>query len=127
VIDTLLCFAAGDFVKLARVWQAMGSADAGTDLDALGADLARVYEPLLGASLKEGAEAVKFADLLPALIRTAEAHRLRLPKDFVLVTKQMLYFDRYAKKLAPRLNVFRDPRLVTPLAMDVLAAGMLAG
>jgi len=46
-----------------------------------------------------------------------------MPRDFVLVTKQMLYFDRYAKKLAPNLNVFRDPRLVTPLAMDVLMAG----
>jgi hypothetical protein len=48
-----------------------------------------------------------------------------MPKDFVLVTKQMLYFDRYAKRLAPNLNVFRDPRLITPLAVDVLAAGML--
>ncbi|HEY2511661.1 MAG TPA: hypothetical protein VGI39_12420, partial [Polyangiaceae bacterium] len=63
--------------------------------------------------------------LLPGLLRTAEKHRLRMPKDFVLVTKQMLYFDRYAKRLAPNLNVFRDPRLITPLAVDVLAAGML--
>ena len=60
--------------------------------------------------------------MLPGILRTAEKHRLKMPRDFVLVTKQMLYFDRYAKKLAPKLNVFRDPRLVTPLAMDVLMA-----
>ena len=38
------------------------------------------------------------------------------------MTKQMLYFDRYAKLLAPDLNVFRDPRIVSALAMDVMTA-----
>jgi predicted unusual protein kinase regulating ubiquinone biosynthesis (AarF/ABC1/UbiB family) len=123
VIDTLLCFAGGDFRKLARVWRAMGTVEGHVDLDRLAADLAEVYAPLLEST----AESMKFADMLPALIRASEKHRLKLPRDFVLVTKQMLYFDRYAKKLAPRLNVFKDPRLVTPLAMDVLAAQMLAG
>jgi predicted unusual protein kinase regulating ubiquinone biosynthesis (AarF/ABC1/UbiB family) len=47
---------------------------------------------------------------------------MRMPRDFVLVTKQMLYFDRYAKLLAPELNVFRDPRIVEALAMDVMTA-----
>jgi aarF domain-containing kinase len=121
VIDTLLCFAAGDFRKLAETWRAMGTCDGETDLDALGRDLREVYEPLLASSV----DAIKYADVLPGILRTAEKHRLRMPRDFVLVTKQMLYFDRYAKKLAPKLNVFRDPRLVTPLAMDVLAATMM--
>ena len=121
VIDTLLCFASGDFRKLAETWRAMGTCDGETDLDALGRDLREAYEPLLSSSVST----IKYADLLPAILRTAEKHGLRMPRDFVLVTKQMLYFDRYAKKLAPKLNVFRDPRLVTPLAMDVLAATMM--
>ena len=121
VVDTLLCFASGDFRKLADTWNRMGSCEREPDLDALGRDLREVYEPLLASSVG----AIQYTDLLPGLLRTAEKHRLRMPKDFVLVTKQMLYFDRYAKKLAPNLNVFRDPRLVTPLAVDVLAAGML--
>jgi predicted unusual protein kinase regulating ubiquinone biosynthesis (AarF/ABC1/UbiB family) len=120
VIDTLMCFATGDFKKLAETWRRMGSCDADVDIDALARDLRAVYEPLLASS----AEAMKFADLLPGMLRVADVHRLRLPRAFVLVTKQMLYFDRYAKKLAPKLNVFRDPRLVTPLAVDVLVAGM---
>jgi aarF domain-containing kinase len=119
VVDTLLCFAAGDFRKLAETWRAMGSCEGEPDIEALGRDLREVYEPLLASSV----DAIKYADVLPGILRTAEKHRLRLPRDFVLVTKQMLYFDRYAKKLAPKLNVFRDPRLVTPLAMDVLMAG----
>jgi len=51
-------------------------------------------------------------------------YRMRLPKEFVLVTKQMLYFDRYAKLLAPKLNVFSDPRLVMSLMQDVMKARM---
>jgi aarF domain-containing kinase len=123
VIDTLLCFAAGDFRKRAETWRRMGSCEDETDVDALGRDLKEVYEPLLASSV----DAIKYADILPGILRTAEKHRLRMPRDFVLVTKQMLYFDRYAKKLAPKLNVFRDPRLVTPLAMDVLMAGLALG
>jgi hypothetical protein len=34
----------------------------------------------------------------------------------------MLYFDRYAKLLAPELNVFRDPRIVAGLMEDVMQA-----
>jgi hypothetical protein len=34
----------------------------------------------------------------------------------------MLYFDRYAKLLAPKLNVFGDPRIVSALAMDAMQA-----
>jgi hypothetical protein len=36
----------------------------------------------------------------------------------------MLYFDRYAKLLAPKLNVFSDPRLVVSLMQDVMKAKM---
>ena len=68
--------------------------------------------------------AIKYADLIPAILRTSVSHGMRLPRDFVLVTKQMLYFDRYAKLLAPKLNVFRDPRIVEALATDVMMARM---
>jgi hypothetical protein len=47
---------------------------------------------------------------------------MHMPRDFVLVVKQMLYFDRYAKLLAPQLNVFRDPRIVSGLMEDIASA-----
>jgi hypothetical protein len=34
----------------------------------------------------------------------------------------MLYFDRYAKILAPSLNVFRDPRIMAAITMDMMQA-----
>ncbi len=120
VTDYLMAFASGDFRKLAEVMAAMGAVGGHVDLDALSKDLAAAYEPLLGSELA----AIKYADLIPAILRTAVRHGMRMPRDFVLVTKQMLYFDRYAKLLAPRLNVFKDPRIVSAIAMDVMQARM---
>jgi len=47
---------------------------------------------------------------------------MKMPKEFVLITKQMLYFDRYAKLLAPTLNVFTDPRIVLSMMQDIQKA-----
>jgi predicted unusual protein kinase regulating ubiquinone biosynthesis (AarF/ABC1/UbiB family) len=118
VTDYLLAFATGDFRKIADVLVAMGAAGAKVDLDALAKDLAEAYAPMMAS---EGS-AMKYADIIPATMRAAIRHGLRMPRDFVLVVKQMLYFDRYAKILAPDLNVFRDPRIIAALTMDVMQA-----
>ncbi len=121
VTDYLLAFATGDFEKLARVMVAMGSIERGrVDTGELGKELAAAYEPILSG---EGASA-KYADIIPMIMRTGVKHGMRMPRDFVLVVKQMLYFDRYAKLLAPDLNVFRDPRIVSGLMEDVMQARM---
>ncbi len=120
ITDYLMAFAAGDFRKLADVMVAMGSAGEKVDLEALARDLGAAYKPML----ESDASAVKYADIIPSTMRAAVRHGLRLPRDFVLVVKQMLYFDRYAKILAPSLNVFRDPRLMAALTMDMMQAKM---
>jgi aarF domain-containing kinase len=121
VTDYLLAFSTGDFDKLARVMVAMGSIERGRiDLEELGRELAAAYEPILAS---QGASA-KYADIIPMILRSGVKHGMRMPRDFVLVVKQMLYFDRYAKLLAPDLNVFRDPRIVNGLMEDVLQARM---
>jgi aarF domain-containing kinase len=121
VTDYLIAFATGDFRKLAEVMIAMGSIDRDKiDLDSLSKDLEAVYEPMLSNELAP----VKYADIIPTILRTGIRHGMRMPRDFVLVVKQMLYFDRYAKLLAPGLNVFRDPRIVAGLMEDVMQARM---
>ncbi len=121
VTDYLMAFSTGDFRKLAEVMYAMGSFDAKVDIEHLAKDLADAYKPMI-----ENDAAIKYADVIPAIMRTAVHHGLRMPRDFVLVVKQMLYFDRYAKILAPNLNVFRDPRIVAALASDMMQARMQA-
>ena len=43
-------------------------------------------------------------------IRVSEAYGLKFPREFGLLLKQLLYFDRYTK-LAPTLNVLEDDRI----------------
>jgi aarF domain-containing kinase len=116
ITDYLLAFALGDFERVVDVMIAMGTAAETVDRAELARDLKTSFEPMLAGN------DVKYSDMLPAMLRTSVRHGLRLPREMVLVSKQMIYFDRYARVLAPNLNVFRDPRVVMALAQDVAAA-----
>lgn len=118
VTDYILAFSMGDFGKLAQVIADMDSVPADLDVDAFIADLTEAYAPMRELSFGE----LNFADFMPKIQRVASRHRMRLPNEFVLITKQMLYFDRYAKLLAPELNIFTDPRLLMSMMMDITKA-----
>lgn len=115
VTDYILAFASGDFKKLAEVISDMGGVNDKIDHGAFAADLEQAYRPLLEMKFSE----VNYSELLPQIQKVATKHRMVMPKEFVLITKQMLYFDRYAKLLAPDLNIFRDPRLLFSLMSDI--------
>jgi predicted unusual protein kinase regulating ubiquinone biosynthesis (AarF/ABC1/UbiB family) len=118
VTDYMIAFAMGNYRKLAEVICEMGGATTQVDMEAFIVDLGETYSPLLRLSFGE----VNYAALLPGIQRTATKHRVKMPKEFILITKQLLYFDRYAKALAPKLNVFTDPRLVIGMMGDIQKA-----
>jgi predicted unusual protein kinase regulating ubiquinone biosynthesis (AarF/ABC1/UbiB family) len=120
VTDYIVAFATADYKTLARVITEMGSVHVAIDQDAFAKDLEKTYSPLLKLSFQD----INYAEILPRIQQTASRHRMKMPKEFVLITKQMLYFDRYARLLAPSLNVFSDPRLVASLMTDVMKARM---
>jgi hypothetical protein len=45
----------------------------------------------------------------------ATAHTVRLPREMVSVVKQLVYFERYAKDLAPEYRMFADPAVLQHL------------
>ncbi|KAJ7536641.1 hypothetical protein O6H91_12G076000 [Diphasiastrum complanatum] len=49
--------------------------------------------------------------LLLDVIRVSEAYGIRFPREFGLLLKQLLYFDRYTRLLAPDLNILKDKRI----------------
>ncbi|MDB4965195.1 MAG: hypothetical protein JWN44_884, partial [Myxococcales bacterium] len=120
IAEYIVAFASGDFQSLTRVLMSMDAVSQGVDMDAMAADLKKAYAPILTTSFGE----LNYANVLPDILRASVKHRMRLPREFVLVTKQMLYFDRYAKLLAPKLNIFSDPRLVAAISADVMRARM---
>jgi aarF domain-containing kinase len=120
VTDYMIAFASGNYKRLAEIIVEMSGAPDKLDMDSFIADLKETYSPLLTLSFGQ----VNYADFLPGIQRTATRHRMRMPNEFILITKQLLYFDRYAKALAPKLNVFTDPRLVLGMMSDIQKARM---
>ena len=49
--------------------------------------------------------------LLLQIIKVGEVHGIRFPREFGLLIKQLLYFDRYTRILAPQLSVLSDDRI----------------
>lgn len=122
VTDYMIAFSTGNYRRLAEIIVEMAGAPTELDMDGFVKDLGETYSPLLKLSFGE----VNYAEFLPGIQRTATRHRMRMPNEFILITKQLLYFDRYAKALAPKLNVFTDPRLVLGMMQDIQKARMQA-
>lgn len=120
VLEYVLGFQQRDFVRVARSMLAMGTVEdaARVDVDRFAADLAVAYKPLL-----EPTEDFKMRDMLPDLMRVAHAHSMRMPRDLVLVTKQLVYLDRYSRALGGHeMNVLTDKALSNLIMQDMLAA-----
>jgi predicted unusual protein kinase regulating ubiquinone biosynthesis (AarF/ABC1/UbiB family) len=122
VTDYMIAFASGNYKRLAEIIVEMAGAPPDLDMDGFVKDLGDTYRPLLTLSFGE----VNYAEFLPGIQRTATRHQMRMPNEFILITKQLLYFDRYAKALAPKLNVFTDPRLVLGMMSDIQKARAMA-
>ena len=129
VLRYVLCFSTGDYTELAKVLVEMGAADQSVDTDAMAADLNRLYAPLVENSLSE----LDYGSILPDIVANSRKHGIRMPREFILILKQLLYFDRYAKLAAPNLNVFNDVYLMdfmfTPAAgesgLDMVKLGKM--
>merc|ERR1712238_119139 len=63
--------------------------------------------------------------LLLDFVDVAENNGLKLPREFGLLVKQSLYFDRYLKILAPNLDVMNDARISLDGSADNSGAGGL--
>lgn len=122
VLRYVLAFAAQDYAALADVMVEIGAVDEERlELPALVADLDRVYSPLIEKNLTE----IKYEEILPDIMSVGYRYGVRLPREFLLILKQLLYFDRFAKLAAPNLNVFSDFGLVDFLfTPDARAAGL---
>ncbi len=116
VMRYVLAFTAQDYGALGDIMAEIGAVGQGVDRAALVADLERVYAPLLTKSLGD----IHYEEMLPEITALAYRYGISLPSEFLLILKQLLFFDRYAKVAAPDLNVFSDIGLVdflfTPIA-----------
>ncbi len=103
----LVATSTGDYDLMARALLTMGATSEQVDLDAFSADLQRLFDGLreLDSELvvsagRGGVTAGVVLDdaqvnrLLLDLVRVADVHGIRFPREFGLLLKQLLYFDR---------------------------------
>lgn len=99
----------GDYTRVVRAWQRIGilSADVGP-VEQVAAQLQMVLDPMFDMTLGE----VSLSEILSQQLELQQAYGARAVRELVLVTKQLMYFERYAKELAPDYNMARDLFLV---------------
>lgn len=98
----------GDFEKVALAIYELGAVLSPMDLEQSSRDIAEIVEPILGKPLSE----ISYGQILVDIVRIGTRYEVRLPREMVLVAKQMLYFERYAKLMAPDWNILNDPELI---------------
>lgn len=120
--------AVGDYETMARALATIGATDADVDFKSFARDLEAFFAELEAVNSRivienndsQGGGGISAAvevdqnqlnRLFVSLVRIGEKQGIRFPREFGLFLKQILYFDRYTKILAPSLQVFNDERI----------------
>jgi len=115
----------GDYDTMARALVTIGATkDKEVDIGKFARDLRTLGESLqqidteLVVSVENGTAAATIAAdndavnrFLIDIIRVGEENGVKFPREFALLIKQVLYFDRYTRLLAPNLDMTRDDRI----------------
>ncbi|WAC58107.1 AarF/UbiB family protein [Gordonia sp. SL306] len=103
----------GDYESAGRAIFLLGAVHNPTSSTAKGAeDIKRVALPLSSTDLGS----MSYGDLGRQLAAVAKAHDARLPRELVLVGKQLLYVEKYMKLLAPRWKAMSDKEIYAYMA-----------
>ena len=108
----------GDFEAVAQAIFDMGAVLNPVSLEESARDIAEIVEPILGRPLSE----ISYGEVLIDIVKIGTRYDVRLPRELVLVAKQLLYFERYAKLMAPDWAILADPELLGFLFGDMADA-----
>jgi predicted unusual protein kinase regulating ubiquinone biosynthesis (AarF/ABC1/UbiB family) len=108
----------GDYTRIVRAWQRIGilSHDVGP-VDDVAARLKAVLDPMFDMTLGE----VSLAFVLRQQLELQHEYGARAARELMLVSKQIMYFERYAKELAPDYNMARDLFLMQNVFPEAVA------
>jgi len=104
-------FLAQDFNGMADAMTRIGVTGTNVDRQALARDLQRLAQQLESPSENPSRVEEDVNELLMEVVRVGENHGLHFPREFALLLKQFLYFDRYVHILAPGMDMLKDERL----------------
>lgn len=114
VFQLMSAMSAGNFDSMAEAMLGIGITRQVVNTRALAEDLRQLYSRMesmnqYGNGRRDAEDEVNA--LLMEVVRIGELHGLHFPREFALLLKQFLYFDRYVHLLAPGMDMFVDERL----------------
>lgn len=118
VADFMSAMMSGNFENMADAMVRIGVTREGVNTTGLADDLRHLYQSMESVNADHTSAGTKARDtdnevnsILMEVVRIGESHGLHFPREFALLLKQFLYFDRYVHILAPGMDVFMDDRL----------------
>lgn len=131
--DILGSFAINDWRGVAQALVALGATDEKmeVDTDKFGRELEGVVTSIMSltpnVNIIADAQGTSVAATLSMdenettkivleIVKVTEENGIKLPREFGILIKQALYFDRYQKLLAPTLDPLRDDRIRSSIA-----------
>ncbi|EDY87106.1 ABC-1 domain protein [gamma proteobacterium HTCC5015] len=113
-----------NFDVMASSMLTIGMTDEKVDVNRLASDIRAVFgqvEQISDSSvLLSGDEDQDVNKLLMDIVAIGRDHGIRFPREFALLIKQFLYFDRYVHILAPEMDMFMDDGLMMMPEFDSL-------
>lgn len=116
VSDFISAIMIGNFDGMADAMIRIGITEGNVDAASLSKDLSGLFNRLdsmvpdySSSMLMEEEDDIN--GMLMEMVRVGEENGLHFPREFALLLKQFLYFDRYVHVLAPELDMFVDDRL----------------
>ena len=109
-----------DFPLMAKNMLNMGMTDKQVNTEVLAQDLERLFSGVLQADPQQilSSNPADLNDMMMDIVAVGERHGIRFPRDFALLFKQMLYFDRFMRILSPYTDIYADQRLQMIQTMD---------
>jgi predicted unusual protein kinase regulating ubiquinone biosynthesis (AarF/ABC1/UbiB family) len=108
-----------DFVRIARSYRGVGAIPAGVGTDE---ELGAVIEAIFGPLLTDGFGNLDIAALVTQSLELLKLYDATVPRELVLIGKQLLYVDKFTTFLAPEYSLTADPYVVKNIFPSEAAA-----
>ena len=114
LIDFMQGRASGNYLLMAQCMLTIGVTPENVSVNDLARDLRELIESaqnMIDGPMERDLDVDEAERFMLSIVDLGRKHGVRFPKEFALLLKQLLYFDRYIQLLAPDLSPFDDSRI----------------
>jgi len=97
-----------DHEALVRALKSFGSVPDDVDIPSMAREIERLYEPFMHG----GINTVELGTLMMTMIETMVRYEVHIPRELVLLSKQLLYLEGAARTLAPEADLLEEQQII---------------